>query len=534
VTLSAVDAGGTWTGTGITNGTTGEFDPATAGAGTHTITYTITGTCGDTDTEDIVVTADDDASFDYAATSFCVSDTDPLGNILGTTGGIFTINNGGTINPTTGEVDLDASGIGNYTITYTTAGTCPDASTFDITITNTLDATITAAGPFCESDAAVNLTAVDGGGTWSGTGITDANAGTFDPAGAGAGTHTITYTIAGGCGATDQIDIVVNTTDDAAFSYATITYCLSDTDPVANVTGTTGGSFSINNGGTINPTTGEVDLDASGAGTFTITYTTGGTCPASSTVDITINSSISASITPAGPYCIGDIAVTLNASTPGGVWSGNGITDTSTGIFNPDTAGAGVHQIIYTIGGNCGDADTITITVSDVPSANLPTSYTVDYGSSVVMTASGGGTYSWDPSENLDCDDCETPEASPEITTAYCVTVVDSGCVDTACTTVIVEYNCGEVAVPTAFTPNSGDVNSMECVLGSCVIDMHFRIYDRWGELVFESTDQNVCWDGTHKRNGKEMSTGVYVYQLDGQLINGETFSQKGNITLIR
>jgi gliding motility-associated-like protein len=534
VTLSAVDAGGTWTGTGITNGTTGAFDPATAGPGTHTITYTITGSCGDTDTEDIVVTADDDAAFDYPQSSHCLSGTDPVANILGTTGGTFTIDNGGSINAADGTIDLDASGTGSYTVNYTTTGTCPDVATFAITITNALDATITAAGPFCEDDAAVNLSAVDAGGTWSGTGITDANAGTFDPATAGAGTHTITYTIVGACGATDTEDIIVNALDDASFSYATTSYCLSDTDPTATISGTAGGTFSIDNGGTIDPSTGEIGLATSGAGTFTVTYTTNGTCPVTSTASITINSSVSATITPAGPYCLGSGGVTLAASTPGGVWSGTGITDTTAGLFNADTAGAGVHQIIYTIAGNCGGADTIDILVSQVPDPNLPTSYTVDYGSSVQITATGGGTYTWDPTENLDCYDCASPMASPEVTTVYCVTVADGACIETACTTVIVEYNCGEVAVPTAFSPNSGDVNSMECVLGECVTGMHFRIYDRWGELVFESTDQSICWDGTHKRNGMPMSTGVYVYQLEADLIDGTSISQKGNITLIR
>ena len=61
-----------------------------------------------------------------------------------------------------------------------------------------------------------------------------------------------------------------------------------------------------------------------------------------------------ATITPAGPFCISDAASTLSAATSGGTWSGTGITNTSTGLFNPGTAGAGTHQIIYTISGSCG------------------------------------------------------------------------------------------------------------------------------------------------------------------------------------
>ncbi|MEO9795481.1 MAG: hypothetical protein ABJF27_03335, partial [Crocinitomicaceae bacterium] len=277
VNLTAVDAGGTWSGTGITDANAGTFDPATAGAGTHTITYTLV--CGDSDTEDIIVNALDDASFTYPAASYCVTDADPTPTITGVAGGTFSIDNGGTINAGTGVIDLDASGTGTYNITYTTTGTCPNSAVFAVTITAGADATITAAGPFCATDAAVNLVAVDGGGVWAGTGITDTNLGTFDPATAGAGTHNITYTISGGCGDVDDIDITVNAADDATFNYTAGSYCLTDPNPTPTVTGLAGGTFTINNGGTINATTGEIDITASGAGTYDITYTTNGPCP---------------------------------------------------------------------------------------------------------------------------------------------------------------------------------------------------------------------------------------------------------------
>ena len=78
--------------------------------------------------------------------------------------------------------DLDGSGAGTYIVSYTTTGTCPSTETFLLDIGVTQDATISAAGPFCTNDADLNLSAVDAGGTWSGTGITDVNSGLFDPA----------------------------------------------------------------------------------------------------------------------------------------------------------------------------------------------------------------------------------------------------------------------------------------------------------------------------------------------------------------
>ena len=75
-----------------------------------------------------------------------------------------------------------------------------------------LNATITPSGPFCEYDAAIIMSAVDAGGTWSGVGITNAATGIFDPATAGAGLHTITYEITGACGDQQTYDVLVHVT----------------------------------------------------------------------------------------------------------------------------------------------------------------------------------------------------------------------------------------------------------------------------------------------------------------------------------
>ena len=534
VNLVAVDGGGVWAGTGITDVNLGTFDPATAGAGTHNITYTISGGCGDTDNIDIVVNAADDATYSFASASYCLTDPNPTPTITGLAGGTFTIDNGGLINAGTGEIDITGSGAGTYNVTYTTNGPCPDLLVVQVILTSGSDATITAAGPFCDNDAAVNLSAVDGGGTWSGTGITDANLGTFNPATAGAGTHTITYTIGGGCGDTDNIDIVVNPSDDASFSYTSATYCTMDVDPLPTVTGTIGGSFTIDNGGTINSTTGEIDLDASGSGTYIVTYTTSGPCPATSTFNVTISDGGTASINPAGPYCLYDVNDFLNASQPGGTWSGTGIIDPATGEFDPGIAGVGVHTITYTTTGNCATTTTIDLTVNAVPTADIDGPYWINWGESIEMNATGGTSYIWTPDEHLSCNDCPDPIASPIESTQYCVIAIDNGCTDTACVQVLVNLDCGDIFVPNVFTPNSGDENSLECVIGGCLTQLHMRIYDRWGELVFETFSKEDCWDGTHMRNGKPMSTAVFVYILTATTAQGEEVEQNGNITLVR
>lgn len=362
VNLTAAQTGGTWSGTGITNASNGTFNPATAGVGSHTITYTLG--CGDVDTETIVVNALANAGFSYSSGSYCLSDPNPTPTITGLAGGTFTINNSGVINASTGVVNIASSGVGSYTVTYTTTGTCPNSATFNITITSSTNATITQAGPFCQNAAAVNLSAASPGGTWTGTGITNGTTGTFNPTTAGVGSHVITYTISGSCGSVDTMTILVNAASDASFTYPSGSYCLSDPNPTPAITGTAGGVFTINNAGVINSSTGVINLASSGLGSFVVTYTTSGACPDTNTFNITITNTTNATITQAGPFCSNASAVNLSAVSPGGTWTGTGITNGTTGTFNPATAGVGSHVITYTISGSCGSVDTMTITVN--------------------------------------------------------------------------------------------------------------------------------------------------------------------------
>src|SRR5690606_19904438 len=160
-------------------------------------------------TTTLSVSPADDAGFSYSAGTYCLSDPNPSPTITGLSGGTFTIDNSGVINATTGELNIASSGIGTFNVTYITNGTCPSDSVFVINITNAANATITPIATICENELPFTLTAVDGGGTWSGTGITNTTNGTFDPSVAGTGNHTITYAINSSCGDTDSVIITV-------------------------------------------------------------------------------------------------------------------------------------------------------------------------------------------------------------------------------------------------------------------------------------------------------------------------------------
>lgn len=114
-----------------------------------------------------------------------------------------------------------------------------------------------------------------------------------------------------------------------------------------------------------------------------------------------------------------------------------------------------------------------------------------------------------------------------------CLTITDNNqCTDTYCKELEI-YFIGVVDVPNAFSPNNDGMNDVLYVRGFGVESMEFKVFNRWGELVFESNRLDLGWDGTYKDKAQEME--VYVYTLEARFLDGtETGIRKGNVTLLR
>ena len=122
--------------------------------------------------------------------------------------------------------------------------------------------------------------------------------------------------------------------------------------------------------------------------------------------------------------------------------------------------------------------------------------------------------------------------ANPEDTTLYVITVTNQyGCSDSADVLIMVEY-VEEIGVASAFSPNGDGFNDVLYVQGAGIKNMEFKIYNRYGQVVFESNDQEFGWDGTFQ--GKEENTGVFVYYVVYDNSTSEGNILEGNVTLIR
>jgi gliding motility-associated-like protein len=188
----------------------------------------------------------------------------------------------------------------------------------------------------------------------------------------------------------------------------------------------------------------------------------------------------------------------------------------------------------------CVISDSILVQVSNINTSTVNATTSDDnvpIGTTVTLTAEPNGNYiySWFPPNNLTDPNGQTTDALVNETTMFIVEISDGICTKTA--QVLVKaftFVCEEpfVYVPNAFTPNADGENDVLFVRSSIVEELLFRVYNRWGELVFETTDIDKGWNGTFK--GKLLDPDVYDYYLEGFCIDGQEFLIKGNITLIR
>ena len=211
-------------------------------------------------------------------------------------------------------------------------------------------------------------------------------------------------------------------------------------------------------------------------------------------------------------------------------------------ITNSVTVNPQTTQYIYVTASSstgCIVEDSILIYVGYVPGNAVSASaseYLVAEGGEVLLSGEPSGySYSWTPQEGVENPSAQQTNATVEQPTIYTLIVTDGICI--VSDTVFVNtypFVCGQpyIYVPNAFTPNGDGDNDVLFVRGTLIKEMEFRIYDRWGELVFESFDRFTGWDGFFRE--KQMDPDVYDYYLRVTCIDDIESIIKGNITLIR
>lgn len=354
---------------------------------------------------------------------------------------------------------------------------------------------------------------------------------TATASGLAAGTYSVTVTDANNC--TANFSITITSPDPlAVITSSTPSSCGNNNGTVtATVSGGTPNySYSWNT----NPVQSSATATGLFPGSYAVTITDANGCTINQTATVIDQPAFVATATGSSACTdnTGMVSVTTSGGTPPYSYQWNptgGTASSATGL------GAGTYSCLITDANGCTGTVSASVIIYPPVVADAGTDITIESGTSTQLTATGGTQYNWSPAQGLSCTDCQSPVATPDATTTYCVLVTDAnGCTGSDCTTITIDVACGELFVPNAFSPDGSNhpENEKLCVYHKCIKTMEFSIFTRWGEKVFTSDSQSECWDGTYK--GKALNTGIYVYFLNATLIDGTKVERKGDISLIR
>ena len=505
---SGTPVGGVYSGPGVTddgNGTTYSFDPAAAGVGIHTLTYTFGGGNAMDDVEvfalpSVTFTAPADLCLD-AGVQAGLGGGNPAGGVYSGPG----VTDDG--NGTTYSFDPAAAGVGVHTLTYTftdangcTASASDDVEEFALPVV-----TFTAPADLC-IDAGVQAGLGGGtptGGVYSGPGVTDDGNGmtySFDPAAAGVGTHTLTYTFTDTNGCTDSAS-----DDVEVFALPTVTFtapadlCVDEGVQAGLGGGTPNGGIYSGAGVTDdgNGMTYSFDPAAAGVGTHTLTYTftDANGCTDSASDDVEVFALPTVTFTaPPSPVCPGAVLTGQGGGTPsGGVYSGPGVTDDGNGTtytFDAGAAGNGTHTLTYTFtdaNGCTGSAsDTVTVEDTQDPVVTCPTDITQNNDPGVC-----GAVVTFTPTATDNCPGVTVSSVPasgsvfPVGITTVTVTATDaSGNTDT-CT---FDVTVNDTEDPTITCPADITVNNDPGVCGAVVTFADPTVADNCGGTMIMET----------------------------------------------
>gem|GEM_PF-1130897 len=505
--IIGIPGGGTFSGCGIVSmGGRWYFNPAQASSGAVTwphqcrIVYRLPG--GDSASR--VMTVQEPVVVDLGRdTAGCDGDTLTLQSAVSYTNATYQWNTGA------GTPSLRAGSSGNYWLEVTKNG-CTGRDTISVTIAPRPAVSLGNDTSLCDRDIPLTLFSPQPAGTqylWS-TGLSTP---------AIEVTRTDTYWLEatlGDCKGSDTIMVKVIPTPSIHIGNDSF---ICEGQPADIGDAIPGATYLWNTGGT----TSSIAVPESGS--YWMTADLEG-CKVSDTVLITVTPLPAPDLGPDGDICPGQVIVLDASDTHYPVSSYRWNTgDTASSLPVKD---AGTYRVEVTSPYNCKGYDTVTFTYHPLPTVLLGDDTTVCEETPLVLNAF-----------SVNSDSLRWSDGS----VGYSLTITEGGvyivsginkCGETRDTISIKQIFC-DIWVPNAFTPNGDGVNDVFRVLGNTgrLESFRLRVFNRWGQLLFETSDRRKGWDG--RQQGGEAQLGAYVYMLEYSL-NDQPVLQKGNFTLLR
>jgi gliding motility-associated-like protein len=500
------------------------------GAGLYrvTITNTVNGCVKDTFFSLSNANAPTVTNIATTAASCNGNDGDISLTVTGGTGNItITWSNGATGNTITGLA------AGDYNYTVTDQAGCQTTGSVRVAATTNccpLQASATALPTSCgQNNGAINITITTPGSPpyrYSLTGNTYQQNNTFS--GLSGGSYTVYVLDAANCGDTISVNVATSV-NDLVVTFNTVEPGCAGLNNGSIEAIVSGGSpayrFAWSNFDTLNP------LTNIGAGNYSVTVTDANGCSLVRSVTLNPAQTFNISLGNDTSFCSGGSAVLLG---PGGftryLWSTG---DTTPAVTVSNTA---VYSLTVTNASGCTATASVGVTVNPQPIVSLPNDTTVFENNPIklvpVISGNLNGKYLWQPEESISCINCAQPVVNPSDTIVYILTYTDvNNCSDSASIRINV-IKGGEIYMPNVFSPNGDGNNDVLKPLGYHIKNISWKVFNRWGELVFVSDDFNFGWDGYYK--GMAQPVGVYVYTMEVTFMNKTVKHYKGSVTLIR
>ncbi|MBU2938125.1 choice-of-anchor J domain-containing protein [Lacinutrix sp. C3R15] len=587
--VSGFTTGGSFSSTTLTvDETTGALDLSTATIGNHDITYTYLAneTACEEDGDftlsiEITEATPTIANFTYTENSYCSNNAAVLPELATgfTTGGIFSAEDGLSIDAATGEITFSTSTVGDYTVSYQVdedITTCTEGnlSTFAISIQEIITPELSFSyTDTCELVADNVMPLLNNnfvlGGTFSSATLTvDSATGAIDITSATAGTHNVTYTFAGD---TDMCILSGNYTATitftqaipavALFDYGATSFCeLNATTLIPNLATdfALGGTFSSTTL-SVDAITGALDLSGATSGMHDVVYTFDGDITAClASVSFTVTIEIIEKTTPITSFTYSDdvyCATSTNVLpelaagfTTGGTFSAEtGLTiNSTTGEVNVSSSAIGNYTINYEVvedSATCTEASisTFNITILDAIEASIDGACNnEEYWLTVSPINSSYNpdevTYTWmDANGNVVGENSELfnvtayADQNPNLTipTQFTVNIGFGNCQTTASFTTD-RFACRNI--PRGISPDGNGKNDSFDLTGFGVTNM--IIFNRYGKEVYSfSGNYSNQWNGKSNK-GKELPDGTYFYKIqkeDGSSITGWVYINRAH-----
>ncbi|MCX6324126.1 MAG: gliding motility-associated C-terminal domain-containing protein, partial [Sphingobacteriales bacterium] len=318
----------------------------------------------------------------------------------------------------------------------------------------------------------------------------------------------------GQCSATDSIVISINQYPNPNLGNDT-TLCQGQT---VTLNGGLASSYLWSNGSTAS------SINASTSGTYWV-QVNNGQCFKRDSINITFNSAPTVNLGNDTTFCQGQTIILNAGSATSYVWS-NGSTASS---INASTSGT---YWVQANNGQCFKRDSINITFNSAPTVNLGNDTTLCQGQSVTLNGGLATSYLWSNGSTASSINASTSGT-------YWVQANNGQCFKRDSVSIDIS-NCEpnvftpcQLFVPKAFTPNGDGINDKFCPLTICSFQ-HYEllIFNRWGELIFKTSNQTNKWDGKYK--GSDCSAGVYIYTITYKFLSQQAKNAYGSITLLR